>query len=82
LVASSFTAFAASTDVKKRQQSPMAPESEVFAGEGFSVLVQVGTGPMQGRSSLDFELRRVFNPAQGVTCFLGKAEKLVCCAIK
>jgi hypothetical protein len=40
----------------------MATESEVFAGEGFSVLVQVGTGPMQGHSSLDVELRRVLNP--------------------
>jgi hypothetical protein len=34
----------------------MATESEVFAGEGFSVLVQVGTGPMQGHSSLDLEV--------------------------
>ena len=39
----------------------MATESEVFAMEGFSVLVQVASGPMQGHSSLDVELRRVFN---------------------
>ena len=26
--------------------------------EGFLVLVQVGTGPMQGHSSLDFEVSR------------------------
>ena len=36
----------------------MAPESEVFAGEGLSVLVQVARGMMQGNSSLDVEVSR------------------------
>jgi hypothetical protein len=39
----------------------LATGSRVFAVPGVSVLVQVGTGPMQGHSSLDVELRRVFN---------------------
>ena len=60
----------------------MAPESEVFAGEGFSVLVQVARGAMQGHSPLDVELRRVLNPAQSVPCLKRKAEKLVCCRMK
>ena len=36
----------------------MAPKSEVVGGEGFSVLVQVARGLMQGHSSLDFEVSR------------------------
>jgi hypothetical protein len=39
----------------------MATERGGVEMEGFLVLVQVGTGPMQGHSSLDVELRRVFN---------------------
>jgi hypothetical protein len=51
--------------------------------EGFLVLVQAGTGPMQGHSWLDVELRRVFNLAQSAACLKRKkAENLVCCAIK
>jgi hypothetical protein len=50
----------------------MATRSRVFAVPGFSVLVQVGTGPMQGYSSLDVELRRVLNLAQSVPCLLGE----------
>jgi hypothetical protein len=50
--------------------------------EGFLVLGQVGTGPMQGHSSLDVELRRVFNLAQSVACLRVKTEKLVCCLMK
>jgi hypothetical protein len=45
-------------------------------------LVQAGTGPMQGHSWLDVELRRVFNLAQSVPCLKRKAKKMVCCAIK
>ena len=60
----------------------LATRSRVFGGEGFSVLVQVASGPMQGHSSLDVELRRVFNLAQSVACLLVKAEKLVCCLMK
>jgi hypothetical protein len=52
------------------------------AMEGFLVLVQVGTGPMKGHSWLEFEVSRVFIAQQDVSCFLLKAEKLVCCAIK
>ena len=37
----------------------MATESEVFAMEGFSVLVQVASGLMQGHSRLEFEVSRV-----------------------
>ena len=36
----------------------MATRSGVFGGEGFSVLVQVDRGLMQGHSSLDFEVSR------------------------
>jgi hypothetical protein len=50
--------------------------------EGLLVLVQVGTGPMQGHSSLDVELRRVLNLAQNAPCLKREAGKLVCCAIK
>ena len=50
--------------------------------EGFLVLVQVGTGLMQGHSWLDVELRRVFNLAQSVPWLKRKGEKLGCCAIK
>ena len=60
----------------------MATRSRVFGGEGFSVLVQVARGMMQGHSPLDVELRRVFNLNYSVACFLGKAKKMVCCAIK
>jgi len=60
----------------------MATASGVFAVEGFSVLDQVARGLMQGHSSLDVELRRVFNLAQSVPCLLLKAEKLVCCLMK
>ena len=55
----------------------LATGSSVLAVPGVSVLVQVGTGPMQGHSSLDVELRRVLNLAQK-----RKAEKLVCCRMK
>jgi hypothetical protein len=57
----------------------LATSSGVFAVEGFSVLDQVARGLMQGHSSLDVELRRVFNLAQSVACLLLKAGKLVCC---
>ena len=60
----------------------MATESEVFAMEGFSVLVQVASGLMQGHSWLKFEVSRVLIAQQNVPCFLVKAEKLVCCAMK
>ena len=60
----------------------LATSSGVFADEGFSVLDQVARGLMQGHSSLDVELRRVFNLAQSVPCLLVKAEKLVCCVMK
>jgi hypothetical protein len=60
----------------------MATESEVFAMEGFSVLVQVASGLMQGHSRLEFEVSRVLNLAQNVPCFLVKAEKMVCCPMK
>ena len=60
----------------------MATASEVFAVDGFSVLDQVARGAMQGHSSLDVELRRVFNLAQSVACLKLKGENLVCCAIK
>jgi hypothetical protein len=52
----------------------LATASGVFADEGFSVLDQVASGLMQVHSSLDVELRRVFNPAQSVACLLLKAE--------
>jgi hypothetical protein len=38
----------------------MATRSRVFGGEGFSVLVQVARGPMQGHSWVKFEVSRVF----------------------
>jgi hypothetical protein len=60
----------------------LATESDTFAMEGFLVLVQVASGPMQGHSWLDVELRRVLNPAQSVPCLKRKAEKLVCCRMK
>jgi hypothetical protein len=60
----------------------MATERGGVEMEGFLVLVQVGTGSMQGHSWLDVELRRVVNLAQSVPCFLMKTEKMVCCAIK
>ena len=60
----------------------MAPERGGVEMGGFLVLVQVGTGPMQGHSWLDVELRRVFNLAQSVPCLKRKGEKLGCCAIK
>ena len=60
----------------------MATERGGVEMEGFLVLGQVGTGPMQGHSSLDVELRRVLNLAQSVPCLLVKAEKLICCRMK
>jgi hypothetical protein len=45
--------------------------------EGFLVLVQVGTGPMQGHSWLDVELRRVFNLAQSAPCFLTDEDRKI-----
>jgi hypothetical protein len=45
-------------------------------------VVEVGTGPMKEHSWLEFEVSRVLNLAQNAPCFLLKAEKLVCCAIK
>ena len=60
----------------------MATRSRVFGGEGFSVLVQVARGPMQGHSWLNFEGSRVFIAQQNVPCFLVKGEKLVCCRMK
>ena len=60
----------------------MAPRSRVFAVPGVSVLVQVGTGPMQGHSWLKFEGSRVFIAQQNVPCLLVKGEKLVCCLMK
>jgi hypothetical protein len=62
--------------------APMAPESQVFAVEGFSVLDQVASGLMQGHSWLEFEVSRVLNLAQNVPYFLLKAEKLGCCRMK
>jgi hypothetical protein len=63
--------------------SPMAPERGGVEMEGFLVLGQVGTGPMQGHGSpLDVELRRVLNLAQSAPCLLVKAGKLVCCLMK
>jgi hypothetical protein len=60
----------------------MTTESKVFAGEGFSVLVQVASRLMQEHSWLGFEVSRVLNLAQNVPCLKRKGEKLVCCAIK
>ena len=60
----------------------MATASGVFGGEGFLVLGQVGTGPMQKHSWFEFEVSRVLNLAQNVPCLLVKAKKMVCCAIK
>jgi hypothetical protein len=37
---------------------------------------------MQEHRILEFEVSRVLNLAQNVPCFLLKAEKLICCAIK
>ena len=44
----------------------MATASGVFGGEGFLVLGQVGTGPMQKHSWFEFEVSRVLNLAQNV----------------
>ena len=60
----------------------MAPRSRVFAGEGFSVLVQVASRLMQEHSWLGFEVSRVFIAQQNVPCLLVKGEKLVCCVMK
>ena len=60
----------------------MATASEVFAMEGFSVLVQVARVLMQGHSWLKFEVSRVLIAQQNVPCLLLKGEKLVCCGIK
>ena len=60
----------------------LATASGVFADEGFSVLDQVARGLMQGHSSLNLELRRVFNLAQSVACLKREVEKLVCCRMK
>ena len=50
--------------------------------EGFLVLVQVASGPMQEHSWLEFEVSRVFIAQQNVPCFLVKGEKLVGCLTK
>ena len=60
----------------------MATESEGFAGEGFSVLVQVTSRLMQEHSWLGFEVSRVLIAQQNVPCLLLKGEKLVCCLMK
>ena len=39
----------------------MATASDTLAAEDYRLWATAGTGPMQGHSSLDVELRRVFN---------------------
>ena len=60
----------------------MATRGKALAVEDGTSVVEVGTGPMKGHSWLKFEVSRVFIAQQNVPCFLVKAEKLVCCAIK
>jgi hypothetical protein len=50
--------------------------------EGFSVLVQVGTGPMKGHSWLEFEFPRVLNLAQSAPCLPMKPQKSISCLMK
>jgi hypothetical protein len=69
--------------VKKRQYLPLATTGGAgVAAEQFRVLAKVASGLMKEHSWLEFEVSRVFIAQQNVPCFLLKAEKLVCCAIK
>ena len=60
----------------------LATASGVVGWEDVAHRWESDSGPMQGHSSLDVELRRVFNLAQSAPCLLLKGENLVCCAIK
>mgnify|MGYP007021905688 CR=1 FL=1 len=51
----------------------MATKSEVVGWEDVAHRWEADSGPMQKHSSLDVELRRVFNLAQSVACLLLKA---------
>ena len=60
----------------------LATASGVVGWEDVAHRWESDSGPMQGHSWLKFEVSRVLIAQQNVPCFLVKAEKLVCCAMK
>ena len=60
----------------------MATKSEVVGWGDVAHRWEADSGLMQGHSWLEFEVSRVFIAQQSVSCFLLKAEKLVCCLMK